>query len=985
MPKVVDEYLRRMSTLNMLFAISSVGLLAITVWMVYDDYSRSWKRHQTEFRRIEAGIVQTSLEAAQQAVDGPALEAARQDLEAARADTREHARGLEEAAAHLKQIETEHFRTDLQFREIKSTYDARKFEYEEKANEGHANAAELLTHVQELQRRLEELRTTLLENEKAGAEAADAVKAITGKADEAAKRLEVLNAEATRLQGRLDKVAPHGLMKAALAALNAPLMDFVAPTYKIQQVVLERVPIDINFTRIPRADRCQTCHLASDRTGFEDQPQPFRTHPRQDLFVGGGSPHPIDRLGCSPCHGGRDRAVDFVYATHTPDNATQRAEWKDRHDWERDHLWDFPMLATSRTEASCLKCHQGVVTVPQAPRLNRGLQIVERYGCFGCHKIRGFEDRDKVGPTLTRLAAKTNPEWVARWLSNPKEFRPSTRMPRFFGLRNNQEPGDAEREAAEIRGIIAYLRGRGEPFPTPPLPGRGDVRRGETLVKSIGCMGCHAIERDEAAAEVLQARNRLEGPDPIAWERRFGPDLSHVGSKLRPEWIYRWVMDPKSYDPKTRMPSLRLTVQEALDITDYLMTLRDEGAAATPPAANPVARDRTLLAYLSQRMTAKDAQAKLDTLSDGDRDVFLGEKSIQRYGCFGCHIIPGFEKTPPIGTELSEAGSKHPDLLFFGFIHEIEHTAPAWYFQKLKSPRIFDQGKVLAFYDRLRMPQFEFTDDQAEAVTLVLQGLTKEKVPLESVRRLSARDQAVEAMRRIVRDSNCHGCHILEGAGGAIRQSIASTMMAGGMSEDEAQATAPSLAPPILDGEGDKVQPEWLFHFFKAPSPIRPWLQVRMPSFGFSDAQTNLLVHGFAARDARSFPFQTLPTERPREAEMQAALTMFTGDYFNCWNCHQQGSRKPQGPPEGWAPDLTLAHERLNPDWIARWIENPQKLMPGTRMPTYYDPEDPKGSAPPDVLDGDPQRQIEALRDYVFTLGARGPSAPAGRSVRPRR
>jgi len=52
--------------------------------------------------------------------------------------------------------------------------------------------------------------------------------------------------------------------------------------------------------------------------------------------------------------------------------------------------------------------------------------------------------------------------------------------------------------------------------------------------------------------------------------------------------------------------------------------------------------------------------------------------------------------------------------------------------------------------------------------------------------------------------------------------------------------------------------------------------------------------------------------------------------------------------------------------------------MPGTRMPTFYDPEDPKGSAPPDVFGGDPRRQIEALRDYVFTLGLkRGGSSAA--------
>ena len=97
--------------------------------------------------------------------------------------------------------------------------------------------------------------------------------------------------------------------------------------------------------------------------------------------------------------------------------------------------------------------------------------------------------------------------------------------------------------------------------------------------------------------------------------------------------------------------------------------------------------------------------------------------------------------TPPIGTDLSEEGSKPADLLLFGFV-PIEHSSPAWFFQKLKDPRSFDQGHVAEFYDRLRMPHFGFTDEQADAVTLLLQGLTKEKMPLEIMRRLSARDVA---------------------------------------------------------------------------------------------------------------------------------------------------------------------------------------------------------------------------------------------------
>jgi hypothetical protein len=74
---------------------------------------------------------------------------------------------------------------------------------------------------------------------------------------------------------------------------------------------------------------------------------------------------------------------------------------------------------------------------------------------------------------------------------------------------------------------------------------------------------------------------------------------------------------------------------------------------------------------------------------------------------------------------------------------------------------------------------------------------------------------------------------------------------------------------------------------------------------------------------------------------------------------------------EGWAPDLALARQRLNPDWIINWLKDPQKLQPGTKMPSFF----PGG--PDDILGGKDDRQIEALRDYIMTLGRDGrPAAP---------
>src|SRR4029078_2732936 len=45
---------------------------------------------------------------------------------------------------------------------------------------------------------------------------------------------------------------------------------------------------------------------------------PFRTHPKLDMFVGSASPHPLLEYGCTVCHRGQDRATEFRRAGHTP-------------------------------------------------------------------------------------------------------------------------------------------------------------------------------------------------------------------------------------------------------------------------------------------------------------------------------------------------------------------------------------------------------------------------------------------------------------------------------------------------------------------------------------------------------------------------------------------------------------------------------------------------------------------------------------------
>ncbi|MCH8149020.1 MAG: hypothetical protein IH987_13740, partial [Planctomycetes bacterium] len=58
-------------------------------------------------------------------------------------------------------------------------------------------------------------------------------------------------------------------------------------------------------------------------------------------------------------------------------------------------------------------------------------------------------------------------------------------------------------------------------------------------------------------------------------------------------------------------------------------------------------------------------------------------------------------------------------------------------------------------------------------------------------------------------------------------------------------------APPSLRGEGAKLQHQWFHRFLQQVETLRPWLQVRMPSFNLTGDQATTLVEYFAALSQR--------------------------------------------------------------------------------------------------------------------------------------
>lgn len=872
------------------YFIVSLLTLLVTLWAVWDEAvtRRPWKSYQQTFNRMETEKTKAALEKAQAKIDGyaqsndpiPGLTNAEGKpvqitynelmVKLNEAENRLQTQEYQTAEEEVRRLQNKlKFGPEQEIQFAKSIEEEVFFEYKETKKKG-GDYAELEKEVKELQA---EQASYQPERDRVIQELDAAQKKVADMAQEAKyyqKLREAVYAEVDDLQRKLKGIKGRWP--------------------EIKQVVIEGYR-KTNF-REPFliADRCHSCHLGIDQAGFEDAPQPYRSHPNREVFLGN---HPVNKFGCTFCHKGQGEALDSVEDAHGSHHLMDQTPGQNE-----------PLLEGAELQSSCRKCHPQEVNLDGAPVLSKGRRIFEEVGCFGCHTTKGYEALDKVGPDLTRIATKTTPDWALRWIKNPKDYLPHTRMPDFL-LK------DEEAEA-----ITAYLWDSSEKEAPSPVdlgfPEEGPIptemiEQGKTLIEKVGCNGCHSV-----------GERKIQVSDQLV--RDFGPDLTRVASKVNAQWLYRWVKNPQDYFPKTRMPNLRLTDEEAKAVVAYLMSL-----------------------------SRKEEVADLEKRIKDSMKIVEGERLIANYGCFGCHEIKGMEGRSKIGVELTTYGEKRVLELEFGYITNIKETWSAWTFAKLKDPRQFTTERVIQ-----RMPNFSFSDEEAAALKVFLQSLTGEaqQIPTRFTKPMDEMDLNREEGRRLVRQYNCVGCHILEGKGGSIAAFYENS----------------TFAPPNLATEGEKVQTPWLYKFIQQPTPIRPWLDVRMPTFGFSDEKTNLVVNYFLSlakkEDRIRYVFvdeHTLPEEN-----LMAAQVLVSRDYLDCFNCHQQGKVKPQGPPEGWAPDLDLARSRLNPAWIVKWLKDPQYIMPGTRMPAFFSDEE---SGPPDILDGDEIKQIKALSDYLMLLG----------------
>lgn len=766
-----DTYWWNQKTLHIVFAISSVAMLLSVILMMKKDQDDEWRPIQRKNFALEAklrevelqGIVSKEFEAEKSALEDQVKKTGK-ELDKAKAEPA-NAELFDTLDAQQRLVD----RLGDELKSLNGIRDQARAEVDLGVRDALPKAVldERMSKFNACQQRCVE-KQALLDFAKADLAVTTALtKEVTKAYDEAFAAKEKFVKDESRVRASLEQIQPRDLIPSIKRSLmEMPIIDGFNGHLKVVQDWMPNLRQTLGMAKIARFDRCRTCHLNIDKTApgglpafpeghpstdeiatwvSENKfPQPYATHSNTDLFCTASSPHPVAKFGCTICHDGQGSGTSFGNAEHTPDNPQIADEWHDDHGYHSNHFWEYPMQPSRFAESTCIKCHHGMTELgvnpkfgASAPKAFKGYQLIQKYGCFGCHEIHGQDagvaigpdmrvepqttddaarvasdptqvagKLRKVGPSLRHIESKTTSEWIQYWTEIPSRFRPSTKMPKFFDNFEHLSEADAAHtqtlETVELAGIAAVLLKNSQPIELlKPFDGYvADAERGKKLFSERGCLACH----QHSAVPGTTAD--------------FGPNISDIHLKIRrngdnpqfSDWLYTWIREPQRYHARTKMPNLYLDaykegtsdIDPAADITAFLL---GQGPQGEFPVRNVDSAELDNLVGLFLRK-GRFSKAKADEIIltgqfdmkqadvTGDESVlatvdgspvsdstewynrkleFVGRKTISRYGCYACHDMPGFETARPIGVALQDWGRKDTSKLGFEHVEEFLH------------------------------------------------------------------------------------------------------------------------------------------------------------------------------------------------------------------------------------------------------------------------------------------------------------------------
>ncbi|MEC9094557.1 MAG: PA14 domain-containing protein, partial [Planctomycetota bacterium] len=640
-----------------------------------------------------------------------------------------------------------------------------------------------------------------------------------------------------------------------------------------------------------------------------------------------------------------------------------------------------------------------------------GKLLLEELQCLRCHSNEANPSslQSKKSPELLQSAKHLDPDYLNHFIANPGNFLKGSTMPDLFA--------DNATQAKSVEAIVHYLlQVSGNQFQAIP-PDIAAVNRGEQLFHEVGCVACHAPQKNTTSVVAVAK----EFP-------KLDAKYDHAGLRL-------FLASPLEHRPSGRMPDLNLNNREASDIAHYLLRkTRIQGALQyrlyygrrrnlADPKPIELHRGGIIqnlnLNQIPKRLTdftvelegylaiPKTGAYEFRISADDGARLWIDEREIINADSKS-NINRAVTKTGK--TELSQGQhtfrlsyfqrNKTSELKIQWASNDFEfHPIPSKQLSNFKEP-VAEKTKWVINKEKARIGKKLFIEIGCNSChplqktpvlnkpilqkLNLLQGCLADDPPsqkqipdfhLSRQQKLSIRkfisttkttiqpteDQALQlqqTQRRVhyrLAQLNCYACHQRNQQGGPLEDRLNFFTANAKDLGDEGSL------PPLLTGVGDKLRPSWLTKVLHEARQVhsvrpRPYMNTRMPNFGSENLNT--IAADLVQIDRVKNVKLAKPVDPPDRAK-ETARRLVDTKMLQCISCHTFNRHPSVGIQ---AMDLVRMPERLNRDWFHRYMLKPSRFRPGTRMPESF-----VGGKSffPEELGGNAFRQIDAIWTYL--------------------
>ena len=515
--------------------------------------------------------------------------------------------------------------------------------------------------------------------------------------------------------------------------------------------------------------------------------------------------------------------------------------------------------------------------------LRQGRELFARLRCVRCHSgIRSSEtsmpELSIDAPSLLAAGKKFRPDWLARWIEDPRGIRKQATMPRLLH-------GAESRENA--RDIAAWLSSLGKPGKVKPTVSPEVIKKGGELFADLGCFNCHTLRKAPAAGE--------EEADRIS--------LRNIGDKWRPRALEEFLLDPDRDYKWIRMGDLGLKAAEA----------------------------RALVAFLLSR---PGDPLKTQTFKRPPNPT-RGREVAEKLRCANCHQL---------------AEEKKQEGLLYPATNDIAALTKNGF-----------KGGCLSASPPGRHGIADFGLEKEQLASLRNFATSR----LDSLERSSPAEFAGRQLRRL----RCGACHDRDSKAAlwpTLEEEVAHLIEK--RAEPEGEPGSPEAkfsvvqARPPLTWTGEKLRAEWTAKQLAGTLDyeLRPWLRSRMPRF---PARARGIADGLARQHGYPAASPPLTKSDSEMARVGKKLALRDGG-FSCVSCHGVGKKPPEAVFEVPGTNFMYASERLRREHFHRWMLDPSRVVKNSRMPQFADDE----ARSPFVkyYGGDARRQFEAIWQWFL-------------------